>query len=1211
MANYNKAGDISVEQEFNNIFVANPNKVYADDGSKVDRYVKHEELVMYANLEANLQPRSRLLVSDNGDTESKLIATSNINFLRPNDQNYLTTNWTNFNTNNNNSNQTWNPELLGITNISYSVNTSFTSKINITLEDVQGRALFEPGDQSIYAAFFNLPYPIFYLTLKGYYGKAVRYPLLLQTFNASLRQETGNFQLNLTFISYKFTILTDLTQSDLIALPHMYHKNNQSTTTLPVSVTGGEANKPKEVGNNSVYGGSKYLKEVYSDYKKLKVIDENFPELSVPQLLLMLENLTTDTLKQFGEENADDLTNLDNYSNVLGEYKNKVYASDESWFAFNTNQVDFFVVPEEIPGGNGRKKKVKYYKAKTIFESPETTAELESLISEYNLKLTLNPVLGDGGAYSFRRLPTLSNAATFNTDTPSFEGNDEIIIATLKERNNKETFTDTEKQNLKNELAIHMESIKSLNEELQKKQKKPVPLFYRYDDRNGIKTILAEIEKNFPQIKEKIETDLTDKFTKLLESPKGLGFKPTIRNITAVVMASSEALLRILNDVHVNAFNKRDYTERITAVSLTPAVDRNQRITNSPVFPWPQFTVKEQDGKGDTKYVIAYPADPKYVDITGADDYNIWPETEFVEEYIKGLVQRTLPPTNPNIQDSGINKFLIAGYDTPPTNKPYTDLEMLKFFYELYDRLSVLSTYQGFIREEYDDIMELLTDSELNNILVEIIDSPNIINEYKTVEFRNLQLFREYLKLMSNDGTGKYWQSLLRGIITSDYLQIEIDDSIKLLTEELPAINLSIRYEKTLENYLKNKKTNKIYFTDTYPFINKKWISENLPNGNNNNLPVEIADTTKSLFYNYSTKKISNYVSPTTFGGYGDKQFNRPLTDFSILTNTPSLPSTFIGFYELNTNILNPKYCLTELKLSYSGHNGSLSETQTTSLLNTPYFINALMEGVDNKRNGEFYPFISAAFLFLQSLPYATLKEKYRSKNTLNIGDEKNFIAATLRKFGSVHSLPKLWVLKLGAIWHRYKRFNNEGFDILSNCWTDFNQNQNFDPLNSNPNKQYSFVNVPDNNGGTIDSVNISLQTQVVNNGLTTNLMNIGFYPKVINNIYYLIFDTDLYTDDTQIDASLQNAISRGDLRIYSPQEPSINVTSYNTTNESINIKTWSVSLYNTVFDKNSICPSFGSVTNQVKEECFTGNTLLHEVYNNQSVFNGSVRTMW
>jgi len=471
MANYNKAGDIAVEQEFNNIFIANPNKVYAEDGSKVDRYIKHEELVMYANLEANLQPRSRLLVSDKGDTESKLIATSNINFLRPNNQSYLTTNWTNFNTGDN-RNETWNPELLGITNISYSVNTSFTSKINITLEDVQGRALFEPGDQSIYAAFFNLPYPIFYLTLKGYYGKAVRYPLLLQTFNASLRQETGNFQLNLTFISYKFTILTDLSQSDLIALPHMYHKNNQSTTTLPVSVAGGEANKPKEVGNNSVYGGSKYLKEVYSDYKKLKVIDENFPELSVPQLLLMLENLTTDTLKQFGEENADDITNLDNYSNVLGEYKDKVYASDESWFAFNTNQTDFFVVPEEIPNGNGRKKKVKYYKARTIVESPEITAELESLVSEYNLKLTLNPVLGDGGVYSFRRLPALNNVATFNTDTPSFEANDEIIIATLKERNNKETFTDAEKENLKNELAIHMEAIKNLNEELQKKQKK-------------------------------------------------------------------------------------------------------------------------------------------------------------------------------------------------------------------------------------------------------------------------------------------------------------------------------------------------------------------------------------------------------------------------------------------------------------------------------------------------------------------------------------------------------------------------------------------------------------------------------------------------------------------------------------------------------------------------------------------------------------------
>jgi hypothetical protein len=40
---------------------------------------------MYANLECNIQPRSRLLLGDDGAGENTLIATSKVDFLKPND----------------------------------------------------------------------------------------------------------------------------------------------------------------------------------------------------------------------------------------------------------------------------------------------------------------------------------------------------------------------------------------------------------------------------------------------------------------------------------------------------------------------------------------------------------------------------------------------------------------------------------------------------------------------------------------------------------------------------------------------------------------------------------------------------------------------------------------------------------------------------------------------------------------------------------------------------------------------------------------------------------------------------------------------------------------------------------------------------------------------------------------------------------------------
>jgi hypothetical protein len=83
--------------------------------------------------------------------------------------------------------------LLGITSISVKTNSSFVPQVTMELEDIQGRALFQLGNDSPYSAFFNLPYCPFYLTLKGYYGQAIRYQLNLKTFNVSLDYANSQF----------------------------------------------------------------------------------------------------------------------------------------------------------------------------------------------------------------------------------------------------------------------------------------------------------------------------------------------------------------------------------------------------------------------------------------------------------------------------------------------------------------------------------------------------------------------------------------------------------------------------------------------------------------------------------------------------------------------------------------------------------------------------------------------------------------------------------------------------------------------------------------------------------------------------------------------------------------------------------------------------------------------------------------------------------
>lgn len=202
------AGGILVEFDYNNIIVVDPNKTIDANGNIQERLVDHENLVMFCNLEAEVLPRTKLAVGGSPQNAATTVSIAKINFLAPNEKDYFSTSYydelTGLNTTGKSPRTDFNATgvnqptevingnprektasykagvvtngvdgaadngLLGITSINVRVGLSFIPSVTILLEDVQGRALFQLGDNSPYAAFFNLPYPPFYLTLKGY-----------------------------------------------------------------------------------------------------------------------------------------------------------------------------------------------------------------------------------------------------------------------------------------------------------------------------------------------------------------------------------------------------------------------------------------------------------------------------------------------------------------------------------------------------------------------------------------------------------------------------------------------------------------------------------------------------------------------------------------------------------------------------------------------------------------------------------------------------------------------------------------------------------------------------------------------------------------------------------------------------------------------------------------------------------------------------------
>ena len=142
---------------------------------------------------------------------------------------------------------------------------------------------------------------------------------------------------------------------------------------------------------------------------------------------------------------------------------------------------------------------------------------------------------------------------------------------------------------------------------------------------NKLLTDILDINKAFLEEKVKFQDKVEEEMNKIISDPtKGIGFKPTIRNIFAVILANADVYIRLMRDVHLQYNNREERKKRLRGFDEeTPNSDS--------IYPWPEVK-KQSDGNSK---VIAYPGDQDLVKKLGSDDYSLWPEVGFVEEYIR------------------------------------------------------------------------------------------------------------------------------------------------------------------------------------------------------------------------------------------------------------------------------------------------------------------------------------------------------------------------------------------------------------------------------------------------------------------------------------------------------------------------------------------------------------------------------------------------
>ena len=178
-------------------------------------------------------------------------------------------------------------EGFGITSINIKYNTSLIPQVDIDFTDVRGSGLFDVIEQdnrkSPYSIFFKMPYPIFTLTVKGYFGKPVSYCLNLVNWTSKFDAGTGNFNISANFLGFQQAFLADITIGDIIGTlnTEIGFKNLNELPLTVGTIKNGTSDGTQTIATPSLDDFVKQLSKLQIDLEELKIENTKYKELQI------------------------------------------------------------------------------------------------------------------------------------------------------------------------------------------------------------------------------------------------------------------------------------------------------------------------------------------------------------------------------------------------------------------------------------------------------------------------------------------------------------------------------------------------------------------------------------------------------------------------------------------------------------------------------------------------------------------------------------------------------------------------------------------------------------------------------------------------------------------------------------------------------------------------------------------------------------------
>ncbi len=1034
--------NILIKTDENNLIYIDPNSVLVD-GQVQPRNVSQERMIMYVNLEADIIPRTTL-ASDGDKNSLRTIASGTLNFLSsqvgdasdPSNRAF-TSNWSDaFLETNQRKDVKGNPvgdsyqsdgsgQSFGIESISIQVKgANFIPQVAINFIDVRGKTLFDSPENSPYKAFFHIPWPIFYLSIKGYYGKTIRYRLHLVSFSSRFNSSSGNFEVTTKFVGSTYAFMNDIPLKAILNAPYMFIRTVEGSQKFNEK-TGLYEKKALKSSK-----GYQILKSVYSEMKQKKLIPQDFPVKTLREICSMSSTLDKRLEQQIFDQVIDPrvLDGLRAYREVLKNFETAVKGWKNKHLDL-TLYTDQFKINSEPTRGYALKAKDK---------------------------LDLSLVTG----------------ATVNN---TLEG----IIKTYSEnlKTLQKTFNDNVKKTDKGETVGVIVNTRLLSNTLP-----PITTYYSKIENDSSKyyilfdrlmSDILSIKKVFFEQNVKIEKEIEKEMNTIIKNPsKGFGFDPTVRNLFAVLLANAEVYVRMMKDVHFDAFNVSN--DRKTLIGKF-----SDESVGDAIYPWPEI---KRTTPGDKQRVIAYPGEPELQDKLQSYNGLLWPEVSFIEEFI-GVSTNVKDPLvekeggvndlqyifESNQEESKINDIsqLFRVQDT----LPYGNRTPVSFLYEIYERAKQMTLVDSFS----SSVLQKLSEIEFETIQQVAGEELDILDVLKT-HIKTKDILLEYMEKLS---PYERFENYRESIPTTNYLKETITKSFRI--DQYRGIDISkgvdlSKYDK-LDEFLITY-TPESYRKNIFPFNSSKYLSY-----------INKKSFTDDEFKFKGIFRLSNDTNDFI------------TTPFNIKQWIKSLYRPFNEIY----NLFTQEYTI--------GDN-------FTHILNTPYFHKQLYS--DFNKTTSFGKYAGSAYLLLNSLPYLDLRDEISfqradNNSTLKTLESKR-LSSIFREIGATHYVPYHLIVKWGSIYHRYKKKKLEGIDILNGFTT-----SNTNTTTTNINGQ-QFFDIP-SIGSSLNIYQLSGQTVSHASGKDVGIHPYydAIYHQIVNGYNHFVVSSGKTSFETNV---LNNTIN-------------------------------------------------------------------------------------